>query len=431
MIRAVDAPDGRITTVPIDADLLLISGPVASGKSAALAQRYVALLEANALAPEATLVAGSHIDGARDLAARIGRRLDDATRAAFDAAPFTGVTLDALACDVVAGGALAGGLAPDLDLLEAAEVEEIFERAAAPLFSAEWAEYLGAEIDPEISGLRTPDRFAAAVLRLIVKLRDAGISPETMLAQAQRGATAFYGKPPNFADPGLLFATKDEHRSSLLVAPDELERQRRREIDLAKIVAKLYRSYIDELVKHGCLSAGDAVAEAARLLTEQPVLAAAYRTRLTFAVVDDAHDLRSGDVRMLQAIFGTKLRGVTFAGNVQSGIHTFAGARPEATFKLAATTIELPPGNRVPAAIVACAQAIATGMSLTQGVTGDAVRVMRTRDRAAEVALIAEQVAAGVPLAIAAARIAIVHRTARCMSGYEDALVDANRSMSP
>jgi superfamily I DNA/RNA helicase len=425
MIHAVDAPAARITAVPLDADLLLISGPPASGKSEALAQRYAALLDANALAPAATLVASSHTDGARDLAARIAARLDDATRTAFTEAPFTGVTLDALACAIVADGALAGGLAPDLDLLEAAEVEEIFERAAAPLFSAEWAEYLGADIDPEISGLRAPDRFAAAVLRLIVKLRDAGISPETMLAQAQRGATAFYGKPPNFADPGLLFATKDEHRSSLLVAPAELERQRRREIDLAKIVAKLYRSYIDELVKHGCLSAGDAVAEAARLLTEQPPLAAAYRARLTFAIVDDAHDLRSGDVRMLQAIFGAKLRGVTFAGNVQSGIHTFAGARPEATFKLATTTIELPPSDRIPPAIVACANAIATGVSLAQTVTGDAVRVARARDRAAEVTLVAERVAELLASGTPAARIAVVHRTARCMSGYEDALVDA------
>jgi superfamily I DNA/RNA helicase len=425
MIRAVDMPDARITGVPLDADLLLISGPVASGKSAALAQRYVALLNANALAPDATLVASSHADGARALAARIAARLDAPGRAAFGEAPFTGITLDTLACAVVADGALAGGLAPDLDLLEAAEIEEIFERAAAPLFSAEWADYLGADIDPEISGLRTPDRFAATVLRLIVKLRDAGISPETMLAQAQRGATAFYGKPPNFADPGLLFATKDEHRSSLLVAPGELERQRRREIDLAKIVAKLYRSYIDEFVKHGCLSAGDAVAEAARLLTEQPHLAAAYRARLPLAVVDDAHDLRSGDVRMLQAIFGAKLRGVTFAGNIQSGIHTFAGARPEATFKLAATTIELPPGERVPAAIVACANAIATGMSLTQTVSGDAVRVLRASDHAAEVALVAERVAALIAAGTPAPRIAVVHRSARCMSSYEDALVDA------
>jgi superfamily I DNA/RNA helicase len=425
MIHAVDGIDGRISGAPLASDLILITGPVASGKSDALAKRYAALLAANGLAPEATLVASSHPDGARDLAARIVARLDDATRAAFAGAPFTGITLDALAFAIVADGALAGGLAPDIELLDGDEIEEIFERAAAPLFSAEWAEYLGADIDPEISGLRTPDRFAAAVLRLIVKLRDAGISPEAMLVQALRGASSFYSKPPNFADPGLLLATKDDYRSSLLVSPAELERQRRREIDLAKIVAKLYRSYLDELVRHGCLTAGDAVAEAIRLLGEQPPLAAAYRERFAFALVDDAHDLRNGEVRLLQALFGPKLRGVTFAGTLQSAIHGFAGARADVTLKLATATIELPAGATVPPAIAACAQAIATGSVALQTDAAGAVRVHRAADREGEIAFVAQSVGALIAGGTPAARIAVVHRTARCLAAYEDALVDA------
>ncbi|HEV8020276.1 MAG TPA: UvrD-helicase domain-containing protein [Candidatus Lustribacter sp.] len=427
MIRALVGGDARISTAPLQSDLILITGPVASGKSDALAQRFSALSAANDIAPEAVLVASSHADGARDLAARVARRLDGAARTAFVCAPFAGITLDVLALAIVADGALAGGLAPDLELVDSDEIAEIFERAAAPLFSAEWAEYLGADIDPEISGLRTPDRFADAVLRLIVKLRDAGITPESMLAQSLRGAATFYGKPPNFADPGLLMATKDEYRSSLLVAPAELERQRRREIDLAKIVAKLYRSYIDELVKHGCLTAGDAVAEATRLLGEQPPLATQYRARLAFALVDDAHDLRSGEVRLLQALFGTKLRGVTFAGTLTSAIRSFAGARADVTFKLASTTIELPPGTLVPPAIAACAAAIGTGTANAWrgGATG-AVRVHRAPDRADEIAFVAQSIAALVAAGTPAERIALVHRSARCLSAYEDALVDAN-----
>jgi superfamily I DNA/RNA helicase len=425
MIHAVDGLDGRISGAPLASDLILITGPVASGKSDALAKRYAALIAANGLAPEATLVASSHPDGARDLAARIAARLDDAAQAAFACAPFTGITLDALALAIVADGALAGGLAPDIELLDGDEIEEIFERAAAPLFSADWAEYLGADIDPEISGLRTPDRFAAAVLRLIVKLRDAGISPETMLVQALRGAASFYSKPPNFADPGLLLATKDDYRSSLLVSPAELERQHRREIDLAKIVAKLYRSYVDELVRHGALTAGDAVAEATRLLGEAPPLAATYRERLAFAVVDDAHDLRNGEVRLLQALFGPKLRTVTFAGTLQSAIHGFAGARADVTLKLATATIELPAGATVPPAIAACAAAIATGSVTLQAGAPDAVRVHRASDREGEIVFVAQSVSVLIAGGTPAARIAVVHRTARCLAAYEDALVDA------
>lgn len=431
MTLALTPADPAIVAAPLASDLLLITGAIGSGKSDALAQRYVALLDAHAIAPDATLVASSHPAGARALAERIAARLDAATRAAFDAAPYAGVTLDTLALAIVTDGAIASGLAPDLELLAPEEIEEIFERAAAPLFSAEWAEYLGTDIDPEISGLRTPDRFAAAVLRLIVKLRDAGISPETMLAQSLRGANAFYAKPPNFAEAGLLLATKDEYRSSLLVTPAELERQRRREIDLAKIVAKLYRSYIDELVKHGCLTAGDAVAEATRILGEQPALGASYRERFKLAVVDDAHDLRSGEVRLLQALFGPGLHGVTFAGTAQSAIHTFAGARPDVTFKLASQTIELPGNGPVPPAIVTAARAIATGVALTETLPGDAVRVHRANDRAGEIAFVADRVATLIAAGTAPERIAVVHRTARCLSTYEDALVDAGIAIAP
>ncbi len=431
MIRAAEDAQTRIAGAPAASDLILITGPVASGKSDALAQRYVALLAAEGVAPEATLIASSHPDGARALAERIAARLDAPSAAALASAPFAGITLDRLALAIVADGALAGGLAPDLVLLEPGEAEEIFERAAAPLFSADWAEYLGADVDPEISGLRAPDRFAAAVLRLIAKLRDAGIGPQTLLTQSLRGAANFYAKPPNFAEPSLLFATRDEYRTSLLVKPDELERQHRREIDLAKIVAKLYRSYLDELVRHGSLTAIDGVAEATRLLGEQPTLGTAYRERLAFAVVDDAHDLRSGEVKLLQAIFGGKLRGVTFAGNAQSGIHAFAGARPEATFKLASTTIALPPGTRVPAAIVAAAHAIAGGAAPPEKIAPDAVYVQRTPDRAREIAFVASGVASLIAGGTPASRIAVVHRTARCLAAYEDALVDAGAPVAP
>ena len=67
-------------------------------------------------------------------------------------------------------------------------------------------------------------------------------------------------------------------------------------------------------------------------------------------------DVRSGEIRLLQALFGPKLAGVTVAGGLDAAIHTFAGTRPETTFKLAATTIALAGGSRVPAAIVSAAR---------------------------------------------------------------------------
>jgi superfamily I DNA/RNA helicase len=427
MIRSVDPADERVVTAPLAGNLLLVTGATGSGKTQALAARYVALTGGD-VPFDATLVAAASDDGARALCARIEARLDPAARAAFASAPFTGITLDDLAFAIVADGAVAGGLGPDIERLDPYEAAAIFERAAAPLFSAEWADYLGTEIDPEISGLRTPDRFADAVLRLIAKLRDAGIDPETMLQQSLRGANAFYANPPNLTEPGLLYATKDDYRNSLLVGPAELERQRRREIDLAKIVAKLYRSYLDELVRHGCLGAGDAVAEAVRLLGESPALARSYG-RLRLAIVDDAHDLRPGDVRLLQALFGAALPRVTIAGSLHAAVQTFAGARPEATFKLAATTIVLPGDGPVPAQIAAAARAMAAG-DVTTLPPGDAVRVERASDRAAEIAFVAGAVAAHVAAGTPPARIAVVHRTARCLDAYAEAIAARNVPVS-
>jgi superfamily I DNA/RNA helicase len=422
MIRAVDPGDERVVAAPLDGNLLLVTGNAGSGKTHALAARYVALLARGGVPIDATLVAGANAESARHLADRIAARLEPAARTAFADAPFTGITLDDLAFAIVADGALTGGLAPDIERLDADEAAAIFERAAAPLFSASWADYLGTDIDPEISGLRTPDRFADAVLRLITKLHDAGIGPEQMLQLAQRGANTFYANPPNLTEPGLLYATKDDYRNSLLVGPDELERQRRREIDLAKIVAKLYRSYLDELVRHGCLGAGDAIAEAVRLLGESPALARRYG-RLRLAVVDDAQDLKPGELRLLQALFGAALPRVTFAGALHAAVQTFAGARPEATFKLAATTIDVPGDGPVAPRIAALARAIGADDVAVAIPPGDGVEVFRSADRDAEIAAVAERVAAEVAAGTPPARIAIVHRSARCLDAYATAVL--------
>jgi superfamily I DNA/RNA helicase len=93
---------------------------------------------------------------------------------------------------------------------------------------------------------------------------------------------------------------------------------------------------------------------------------------------------------------------------------------------LATTVIALPAGTTVPPGIAACAEAIATGSVTLLPAAAGAVRVHRAPDHDGEIAFVAravgELIAGGTP----AARIALVHRTARCLSAYEDALVDAD-----
>ena len=402
----------RALALPAEHGLLAFTGPPTSGKTEALVRRFATLVEADPALAQAAIVTAAREDGARALAARIA----DATGIAV-----RGATLDALAFELLRAHPLDTGLALDLEAIDPLDAEEIFERAAAPLFSAEWSDWLGADVDPEIAGLRTPARFAGAALRLIRKLRDSGIDDDAFLAVAMRGATTFYANPPNLTSPALLSATKDEHRASLAVGASELDRQRRRELDLAKILARLYRAYVDELVRRGCLTASDALAEATRLLENHPAIARALRRRLRVAFVDDVHDLPAAALRFLHALFGDALDGVAVAGEPDAATQTFAGARPERVLGRAVTTVPLGPGTLHPQ-IVAVMRAVIDADPARPIPPGDAVRVLRAADRAAEVDEVAGRVAALVRAGTPPARIAVVHRTLRTLADYEDAL---------
>ena len=403
----------RALALPAEHALLAFLGPPTSGKTEALVRRFAALAGADPAIAEAAIVTAAREDGARALAARITAACGVAVR---------GTTLDALAFELLRTHPFETGLALDIERVDPIDAEEIFERSAAPLFSAEWSDWLGADVDPEIAGLRTPDRFAAAALRLIRKLRDAGIDDEAFLATAKRGATTFYANPPNLASPALVAATKEEHRASLAVDALELDRQRRRELDLAKIIARLYRSYVNELVRRGCLTPSDALVEATRLLENHPAIARALRRRLHVAFVDDAHDLSIAALRLLHALFGNALDGVNVAGDPDAATQTFAGARPDRIFNRAATTVALT-ATSLPAQIGAVMRGVIDGDPARPVPSGDAVRVLRAADRDTEAAAIAERVAALISTGTRPGRIAILHRTLRTLLTYEDALI--------
>lgn len=127
-------------------------------------------------------------------------------------------------------------------LVDDADAQGTFADACAPLFALAWEEFLAHEVDPEVPGLRSPNRFLESAFRLIRRLREARVEPPEFLSASLRGATDFYANPPNFADPALLAAVKPTYHDSLAVSPTELQRQYRREIDLAKISGETVRT---------------------------------------------------------------------------------------------------------------------------------------------------------------------------------------------
>ncbi len=283
------------------------------------------------------------------------------------------------------------------------DAELLFADACEPLFALRWEEFARDRLDPEVPGLRSPQRFLRSAFRLIRRLRDAGIGPALFLSRAMAGATEFYAKPPNFADPALLVATKTSYHDSLEMTAPELQRQHRREIDLAKILTGLYERYLELVGSSGRMTGGDAVIAATHYLYEDAARGAALRERHRFAFIDDAQDLTNAHLELLAAIFGEALAGVTLCGDPRSAISTVRMTQPENAFARARVKVELHDEHRTPRVEVA--------------------RVATPRD---EAALIAERAGAWLAEGVRPERIAVIFRSVHDVEPYERALLDRN-----
>lgn len=315
-----------------------------------------------------------------------------------------------------------------INLIDDVRAVVLFEQAAQPLLSLEWTEFIEAEVDPEVPGLRAPERFLDAAFRLFCKLRDARITPKQFLESSLRGAAQFYAKPPNFASPELLSYTKDAHRNSLDIDAAELQRQYRRELDLAKILAKLYEEYLKHPVRSGCMTPRDAIGEATGLLQARPEIVRAMKERYAAVFLDDAQELTIAELQFLQAIYGEQLDGVTLAGDAESATSAFRGARPDRVFAIAGERIQLTDQLRSPFAVdVACRHLLGTPgappVSLDPQI---GLTLFRATTRRAEAQFIAERVIELLEQGAAHDDIAVLFRSVRDVRPYRDALLQRN-----
>ena len=397
---------------PLESDALALVGPPGTGKSFALVQR--ALYAAATRPAGAVLLATPSDAGTAKLRARLPGGAAD-----IECIPFPALAFEILRESSTPGRA-------PVEPIDEARAAVLFESAGAELFSLDWAELLSSEIDPEITGLRAPERFADAAFRLIRKLRAALVSPDDFKVLSFRGATAFYGHPPNLASADLLMETPEKYRDSLRVSAVELGRQHEREVDLVKVLVRLYAAYVETLVRAGCLTATDAVYEATMLLRGNEDARERARRRFAFAAIDDAQDLTGAQIGLLAAMFGDKLHGVTLAGDESQATRGFAtGARGADALRRAATRIAFATQYRsAPEILYAAALGLdpQTRSAIPGGNAGvvTSYRAEHLRDEARYVTSEVQRLLAG---GFEAERIAIVTRNLRCAHAYIDALL--------
>ncbi len=377
--RAIDAPFEGCTA---------ITGAAGTGKSTALGAR---IARAHALAPDAQpLILASHDR--------------------FEA--FAAHVLEASGTHV--------------RLVDDVEAEALFAAACAPLFALDWEEFVSERLDPEVPGLRSPERFLESAFALLRRLRDSHIGADEFLSRALAGATEFYAKPPNFADPALLLAVKDAYHDSLSVTPPELERQYRREIDLAKILGKLFARYAELIESGGRRTGRDAVYAAVDRLRADPSLRDRLRDARRFAFVDNAEELTGGELALLQELFGSELAGVTLCGDPASAISSARAARPDAAFALASQRVELVRQHRSPIAIELACRRLVSAEPIAAAAVEPRLTLYRAASPREEAAFIADRVCEWLAAGTSPERIAVLFRSVRNVEPYEAALLDRN-----
>jgi superfamily I DNA/RNA helicase len=419
-LRTLDRTQQAAVEHPLDGGSVAITGAAGTGKSVTLGLR--AERARTALRPdEVALVTAPGEQGVARLRETLGETLADQR---VVCAPLGDVAFEFL-CE----HRFEGERSADLELIDDVRAVEIFERAGAELFALEWTEFVSAEVDPEITGMRVPERFAAAAFRLIRKLRIADMSPDDFATAGLRGAASFYARPPNLMSLELLERTPQRYRDSLMVDGAELGRQREREIDLVKILGRLYRTYLSLLVAGGCLTRIDALVEARALLERRPDLRERSRARLRYCFVDDAQDLNEAEVRFLAEVFPA-LERVTLAGDSQQRTLGFAGKRAEGILDRAAHTFALEEQHRSAPGIVATACRILDPKGPPAPNTPEVV-VYRADDGLREAAFVAQRVAEAIATGTQPSEIAIITRSLRCCDAYVAALLERGIAVDP
>ncbi|MGP2494454.1 ATP-dependent helicase [Mesorhizobium sp. PUT5] len=159
------------------------------------------------------------------------------------------------------------------------------------------------------------------------------------------------------ADDIRLLSTIDKLKSQL-VQPEGSAQYFRDASDGAR-VERLYGAYEAALTKANALDFGSLIAQAHRLVTSFPGIAARYRKTYAYWMFDEFQDTTDGQYRLIRALAGNDFRNVFAVADDDQIIYQWNGASYQQIQRFRADfspqELQLPTNYRCPPAIVAAA----------------------------------------------------------------------------
>ena len=159
------------------------------------------------------------------------------------------------------------------------------------------------------------------------------------------------------ADDIRLLSTIDKLKSQL-VQPEGSAQYFRDPSDGAR-VERLYRAYEAALTKANALDFGSLIAQAHRLVSSFPGIAARYRKTYAYWMFDEFQDTTDGQYRLIRALAGDDFRNVFAVADDDQIIYQWNGASYQQIQRFRADfspqELQLPTNYRCPPAIVAAA----------------------------------------------------------------------------
>ena len=327
-------------TVETTDALTVVTGPVGSGKTTALAARAIAC-RAGGGEP---LIVCSHESGRQ----AFNEALTLLRREGEDTQPYRIATLAEHVARWLCSSYLAAWAAPQIEIGGKRVALHILSQAAKGLLDMTWPMFARADINLDLPHLSKPEVFLEEAASLFTLLQRARVTPEEFEEGCAAGLAAFYGERVERAlvlvnDPLVRKRASGRGRLALQASGETLAAQRRAERDTGLILAQLYREYRAAARSAGVRSPEDIIDAGVRWLSEDERAARSIASRIDAFIVDDADDAEPGLTSVVHALRRHRAFGVVIAGNEAAAIDGFEGRRSAVSGFTGAARIELAP----------------------------------------------------------------------------------------